>query len=40
MPNSYIHTIYKQFIQTALDKEKAGEAAEADALEDMIDDMT
>lgn len=40
MPNTYIHTIYKEYINTQLD-EKLKEASESEAIHDeLIDAMT
>lgn len=40
MPNTYIHTIYKEYIITQLDESKKKASEEEAAAEEMIDAMT
>ena len=40
MPNSYIHTIYKEYLLTQLDAAKKKAAEEEAATEEMIESMT
>lgn len=40
MPNSYIHTIYREYLVTQLDEAKKKVYEESQAAEEMIDSMT
>ena len=40
MPNSYIHTIYKEYLLTQLDTAKKKASEEEAATEEMIESMT